>query len=239
MITNNLLKLTGELNQQQKEAVETENILRMDKKVKGVSFDTDLKESSNRPKHDDMHEIILKDEKKDVSHEVIKVKDSSPYDREIRIHTPNYDDESSNDSSEVVEEIKEPTSVNTVREPVKPIADLNAPVQKETAVVKESHIDKAYKLSELQALKDEGRLDSVVLAVDVLFSRYAAVGLSGEMLRLAKNGNMLRAKDIKGCVTEDGDMEKIRAYDDEGEFFALYMRTDNGMYKVDKMFPRE
>lgn len=100
-------------------------------------------------------------------------------------------------------------------------------------------IDKAYKLSELQALKDEGRLGSVVLAVDVLFSRYAAVRLSGEMLRLAKNGNMLRAKDIKGCITEDGDMEKIRAYDDEGEFFALYMRTDNGMYKVDKMFPRE
>ena len=100
-------------------------------------------------------------------------------------------------------------------------------------------IDKAYKLSELQALKDEGRLDSVVLAVDVLFSRYAAVRLSGEMLRLAKNGNMLRAKDIKGCVTEDGDMEKIRAYDDEGEFFALYMSNGKGMYKVDKMFPRE
>ena len=100
-------------------------------------------------------------------------------------------------------------------------------------------IDKAYKLSDLQALKDDGRLDSVVLAVDVLFSRYAAVRLSGEMLRLAKNGNMLRAKDIKGCVTEDGDMEKIRAYDDEGEFFALYMSNGKGMYKVDKMFPRE
>lgn len=139
---------------------EDESILRMDKKVKGVSFDTDLKESSNRPKHDDMHEIILKDEKKDVSHEVIKVKDSSPYDREIRIHTPNYDDESSNDSSEVVEEIKEPTSVNTVREPVKPIADLNAPVQKETAVVKESHIDKAYKFPPLTLLSKPEKRNS-------------------------------------------------------------------------------
>lgn len=69
---------------------EDESILRMDKKVRGVSFDTDLKDSAQN-KRDDMHEIVLKDNE-EPSKERLLVKDSNPLDRNIRIHTADYDD---------------------------------------------------------------------------------------------------------------------------------------------------
>lgn len=76
---------------QKKESEETDGILRMDKKVRGVTFDTDLKNSSNNAKSDDMHEIVLNDEP-EVKKEKIIVKDSNPFDSEIKFHTSDYDD---------------------------------------------------------------------------------------------------------------------------------------------------
>lgn len=74
-----------------KQREEDESILRMDKKVKGVSFDTELKETSK--KRDDMHEIVLKDaDEEQPRKERVLARDNSPIAREIRIHTADYDD---------------------------------------------------------------------------------------------------------------------------------------------------
>lgn len=51
----------------EQEAKEADNILRMDKKVAGVSSDTSLKDNNKSNKRDDMHEIII-DETKEVKH---------------------------------------------------------------------------------------------------------------------------------------------------------------------------
>lgn len=101
-------------------------------------------------------------------------------------------------------------------------------------------IENAYRLSELQELKDTGRLEDIVIGVDSVFAEYAAVRLTGEQLRLAGNGNMLDGKECLKYLTEDGKRDCLRIYNDKNEFFALYT-TDNGgkRYKVDKMFPIE
>ncbi|MBQ0028214.1 MAG: tRNA pseudouridine(55) synthase TruB [Lachnospiraceae bacterium] len=99
-------------------------------------------------------------------------------------------------------------------------------------------IKDAYKLSELQLLKDEGRLTEAVLKVDKVFEDYAAVKLSGEALRLAKNGNILTRKEMVNSIAEDGNRDCLRVYDENGDFFALYRACDGGKrYKADKMFP--
>lgn len=100
--------------------------------------------------------------------------------------------------------------------------------------------ENAYTLSQLQSYKDEGELDKVVLKVDVLFKEYAATKLSGEALRLALNGNILNAKELKTAVFEEGNYDMLRLYDDTGVFFALYMLSDNKkQYKPYKMFLNE
>ena len=96
----------------------------------------------------------------------------------------------------------------------------------------------ALKLSEIQELKDSGKLKEAVIPVDTVFAEYASVKLSGEMLRVALNGNMLEKKDIEMLISGDGSRDKLRVYKDSGEFFALYEKSGK-RYKVDKMFPSE
>ena len=81
-----------ENERESKQRAEDEGILRMDRKVKGVSFDTDLKDNTAK-KRDDMHEIVLMDSDKPVAEkERVIARDNSPIAREIRIHTADYDD---------------------------------------------------------------------------------------------------------------------------------------------------
>ena len=96
----------------------------------------------------------------------------------------------------------------------------------------------ALTLSELQTMRDQGRLEEAIIPVDSIFAEYGAVRLSGELLRLALNGNMLEKEALLAHITEDGNRNKLRVYNDEGEFFALYEKSGK-RYKVDKMFPCE
>lgn len=101
-------------------------------------------------------------------------------------------------------------------------------------------IEGAYKLDELQKMRDEGRLTEAVIPVDSVFSEYAAVRLTGESLRLALNGNILSEKELQKSIIEDGDRNCLRLYDENGNFFALYALCEGKKrYKADKMFPNE
>jgi len=97
----------------------------------------------------------------------------------------------------------------------------------------------ALTLGEIEQIRDEGRLSEVIIPVDALLPEYAEVSLEGELLRLALNGNMLKGKDLLKFKTSEGSVDKLRVYDDKGMFFALFMVTDRGYYKVDKMFLNE
>lgn len=121
-----------------RQRMEDEGILRMDKKVKGVSFDTDLKENAIK-KRDDMHEIVLKDNEEPASlKERVIAKDNSPIAREIRIHTADYDDGT--------EEIGE---IQAEKEIIKPQAPSPQPVQRPVAkpVKNEETVDNAVSIA--------------------------------------------------------------------------------------------
>lgn len=93
-------------------------------------------------------------------------------------------------------------------------------------------IDKSLKLSEIQLLKEAGRLDTAVLPTDIVFLKYEKVTVDSSLLKQVLNGNKLAFDTFKYIPSED---EKIRLYDESGNFLALYIRTGEEL-KVCGMF---
>jgi tRNA pseudouridine55 synthase len=91
-------------------------------------------------------------------------------------------------------------------------------------------------LAEVQKMKEDGRLEEILTSIDSLFLEYPAVTLKEEFQPLVFNGNTFLPKHLKErVVLEDG--LKIRVYDDENRFIAIY-RFDKEKYcfKIEKMF---
>lgn len=84
----------------------------------------------------------------------------------------------------------------------------------------------AYRLSELQALADEGRLSEAVRPVDRLFEEYPDLWVKEESLRILQNGNPLKRSDVlsggEGGSREAADGEQFRIYSHQGVFFGIY-----------------
>ena len=90
----------------------------------------------------------------------------------------------------------------------------------------------SYKLGEIQKLKEEGKLLDIVLPVDEVFASCPKVVLNSVQVRLAYNGNS-----IPYHLLSQDNGDKIRAYDDKGNFIGLYVREDRRKsYKLEKMF---
>lgn len=84
-------------------------------------------------------------------------------------------------------------------------------------------IEDAHTLTELQSLKDEGRLDEVIVPVDAVFSDLPEYTATGETLRLVRNGNGIAIPGLKD--------ERVRVYDggneaDNKAFIAVYELRD-------------
>ena len=93
-------------------------------------------------------------------------------------------------------------------------------------------LEESYKLNEIQKLKDEGKLETIVLPVDEVFSSCPKVTLNEEQVKLAYNGNSIPYKILS---QENGD--KLRVYDKRGNFIGLYRKEDKKRsYKLEKMF---
>ena len=96
-------------------------------------------------------------------------------------------------------------------------------------------IEDAHTLAELQAFRDAGRLDEVIVPVDSVFAELPEYAVTGEELRLVKNGNQIT---VNGTVTD-----RIRVYGrnadtDAGDFIAVYEIKDKRkqIYKPYLMF---
>ena len=93
-------------------------------------------------------------------------------------------------------------------------------------------IKDSVKLSELQKLKDEGRLEEIVLPVDEIFEDYKKVVLNDSQVKLAYNGNPVPFKVLSADTGN-----KIRAYDENGNFIGLYKADEEKrMFRLEKMF---
>ena len=101
----------------------------------------------------------------------------------------------------------------------------------------------SHKLSELEAMMHEGRIEEVLLPVDDVFAACPAVCIRQESDRLIQNGNPFGKEDIAEttgeCPPEGTELERncVRVYNSEGDFRGLYRREQGGRrYKPEKMF---
>ena len=91
-------------------------------------------------------------------------------------------------------------------------------------------------LDEVRALKDEGRLEEVLVPIDVMFDAYEAVKLKEEFTVIAYNGNIFFPKHLETYVAlEEG--KRVRVYDQKGQFIAIYkFEKEKYLFKIEKMF---
>lgn len=91
-------------------------------------------------------------------------------------------------------------------------------------------------LAEVQKMKEDGRLEEILTSIDSLFLEYPAVTLKEEFQPLVFNGNTFLPKHLKErVVLEDG--VKIRVYDDQNRFIAIYrFEKEKYCFKIEKMF---
>lgn len=115
-------------------------------------------------------------------------------------------------------------------------------------------LDGSMTLSEVERLRDEGRLDEVILPVDQVFKEAPAVTLKKECSKLGYNGNPFRKEDAffsdmgipdidSGLMTAASSAElsevggRVRVYDHAGQFIGLYeFRPEQKLYRPIKMF---
>ena len=94
----------------------------------------------------------------------------------------------------------------------------------------------SFTLDEVRELKEAGRLNEILVAIDEMFDAYEAVTLKDEFVAFAYNGNLFKAKHLKeNIVLENGKL--VRVYDEAGHFIAIYeYREQDRMFHIEKMF---
>ena len=102
-------------------------------------------------------------------------------------------------------------------------------------------LEDSLKLSQLEALMREGRLEEALLSVDQVFEDCPAVFMKPEADKLVYNGNPFADAQIKELpeVEEKELEERVRVYDSQGRFIGLYrreLRDKEGCFRPVKMF---
>lgn len=91
------------------------------------------------------------------------------------------------------------------------------------------------RLSEVERLRDEGRLEEAILPVDEIFTAFPKAVLKEESSRLGYNGNPFRKKDLNCSL--DAPEGEIRVYDCEGVFIGIYgWHPEQHLYRPVRMF---
>ncbi len=87
--------------------------------------------------------------------------------------------------------------------------------------------ESAVTLSQLEQIRDEDRVDKVLIPVDEMFADYAAVHVPEEITRLVQNGNSFYLNQIFERRIF-GNEEPVRVYDCTGRFYGVYKFTRAG-----------
>lgn len=97
-------------------------------------------------------------------------------------------------------------------------------------------IDGALRLSEVEELRDAGKLAGRVLPVDSFFANYPKVTVERQFQKLIENGNAFYRSMCreKGSTMPGG---QARVYDEEGRFYGIFQfRQDEDRFFPVKMF---
>lgn len=97
-------------------------------------------------------------------------------------------------------------------------------------------LEQAVTLSQLEVLRDENRLEEILLPVDSAFAACPELHVRQEFCRLIDNGNpFFPNQTMEGCVYESGD--RVRVYRESGSFAGVYAYEAAGeQYRPVKMF---
>lgn len=82
-------------------------------------------------------------------------------------------------------------------------------------------IEEALRLSEIEKLRDEDKISSVIIAPDAVFPDCREVKAAAQARRFLENGNKIPA----GMLGDHGpmrDRERLRMYDEAGRFYGIY-----------------
>ena len=95
-------------------------------------------------------------------------------------------------------------------------------------------LEDSVRLADVERLRDEDRLDGVILPVDRVFEDCPAAVLKEDSERLGYNGNPLSRQDVD---MEEEARGQIRVYDRGGVFTGLYgWEEEQGLYRPVRMF---
>ena len=99
-------------------------------------------------------------------------------------------------------------------------------------------IEDALTLGQLQALREEGRIEDRIYPVDSVFEQCPALHVKKDFCRLIDNGNsFLPEQTSENCIYAQG--EWIRVYNSEERFYGIYAWDGiKRQYKPVKMFPQ-
>ena len=97
-------------------------------------------------------------------------------------------------------------------------------------------IDGALKLSQLEELAAQGRLEEKVIPVEAMFTELPALTVKDAFARLIENGNAFYPGQAEESVrTPDGG--QVRVYDRQGRFYGIYaFSEEKERYQPVKMF---
>ena len=82
-------------------------------------------------------------------------------------------------------------------------------------------IEDALTLSEIERLRDDNKIATVIISPDAVFENDRAVTVNDQGRKMAQNGNRLTAAQLAEPV-QFTDKEQVRVYDNEGKFYGIY-----------------
>lgn len=97
-------------------------------------------------------------------------------------------------------------------------------------------IEHAHTLSQIEAYRDEGRLDELVIPVDKIFGELKKVSIKPEHGFLIENGNVCHVDFLQENVEWEAG-ERVLMYHSDGRFFGIYEYDgEDALLKPYKMF---
>ena len=82
-------------------------------------------------------------------------------------------------------------------------------------------LEEALRLSEIEKLRDEDKISSVIVSPDAVFGACREVRVTPEARRLLENGNKIPLRMLTGLDLPQA-KERLRMYDGEGRFYGIY-----------------
>ena len=93
-------------------------------------------------------------------------------------------------------------------------------------------VENAMTLSDIEAVRDAGELDSIILSIDEALKEYPKVVARDGCTKILQNGGKVLAGDL---IQVDSSADLVRMYMADDTFVGIYERTGD-IYKPNKMF---